>query len=87
MPTLGLSQIVKNEAHVIERMLNTISPILDYVALLIQDQQMVHKILSEITAKKETYHVKLLIDHLIILKIQEMLQCNYLDKRLIMVFG
>ena len=34
MPTLGLSQIVKNEAHVIERMLNTISPILDYVAIV-----------------------------------------------------
>ena len=34
MPTLGLSQIVKNEAHVIERMLNTITPILDYVAIV-----------------------------------------------------
>lgn len=34
MPTLGLSQIVKNEAHVIERMLKTLAPILDYVAVV-----------------------------------------------------
>lgn len=29
MPTLAISQIVKNEAHVIERMLNSIKPIID----------------------------------------------------------
>lgn len=29
MPTLAISQIVKNEAHVIERMLNSVKPIID----------------------------------------------------------
>ena len=29
MPTLAISQIVKNEAHVIERMLNSIKSIID----------------------------------------------------------
>ena len=32
--TLGLSIIVKNEEHVIERMLNTIYPILDYYTVV-----------------------------------------------------
>ncbi len=34
MPTLGLSQIVKNESHVIIRMLDSIYTILDYVAIV-----------------------------------------------------
>lgn len=33
-PTLGLSIIVKDEAHVIERMLNTVYPILDYYTIV-----------------------------------------------------
>src|ERR1035437_43871 len=34
MPTLGLTQIVKNESHVIKRMLDSIHTILDYVAIV-----------------------------------------------------
>lgn len=34
LPTIGLSIIVKNEANVIERMLNTVWPILDYYCVI-----------------------------------------------------
>lgn len=34
LPTIGLSIIVKNEANVIERMLNTVYPILDYYCVV-----------------------------------------------------
>jgi glycosyltransferase involved in cell wall biosynthesis len=34
LPTIGLSIIVKNEAKVIERMLNTVWPILDYYCVV-----------------------------------------------------
>ena len=34
LPTIGLSIIVKNESKVIERMLNTVHPILDYYCVI-----------------------------------------------------